>query len=222
MAREMVVLMHGILRSKFDMLPLTRFLSRNGYDALNVLYPSRKKNLEDLTDFVHEKITGAPFYAPDKTIHFVVHSMGGLITRYYIARKKPQHLGKVVMLGTPNTGSELADFLNSHKVLGRVYKSAFGPAGQQLTTLYEHNLPPVDFPLGVIAGNISINPIAPFVLPGAHDGIVPVERTRIDGMTDHIVIPTTHTFMMFRPQVMRQVLAFLKNGEFERKTAKAV
>ena len=214
---EHVILLHGILRSKTDMLPLKIYLEKNGYDVLNILYPSRKKSLEDLTEFVHEKITAAT--EKSGRLHFVTHSMGGLIARYYIVKKNPENLGHVVMLGPPNTGSEFADFLKDHKVFAAAFRKIFGPASDQLTTKYALDGADITYPLGVIAGNKSINPLAPWVLPkkkvGAHDGIVPVERTKIKGMADHIVVPSTHTFMMFNPKVMRQVQYFLENGKFK-------
>ena len=212
---EFVVLLHGILRSKTDMLPLLNYLKKDGYSGINLLYPSRKKSLEDLTDFIHEKIIAHPDYSDDKTLHFVAHSMGGLITRYYITTRQPKNLGKVVMLGPPNTGSEFADFLKDNKILAPLFKKIYGPAGQQLTTKQKHIDGDITYPLGIIAGTRSINPLAPFILPGPHDGMVPVERTKIKGMADHIVVPSTHTFMMFNPRVMRQVKYFLENGRFK-------
>ena len=214
--KEMVVLLHGILRSKLDMHFLSSHFAKNGYASLNILYPSREQNLEELSDFVHQKIINSPDYHEDITLNFVTHSMGGLITRYYIARQKPKHLGKVVMLGPPNTGSEFADWLTETKVLAHIFKTVFGPAGQQLTTKYPHIDGDITYPLGVIAGNMSINPLAPWILMGEHDGIVPVERTKIDGMTDHIVMSATHSFMMFNPDVMGQALYFLKHSKFKR------
>lgn len=216
MPRDLVILLHGIMRSKADMLPLTALLRAQGYDAVNILYPSRTKSLEEITDFVHEKITKSKKYSPDKVMHFVTHSMGGIIARYYIATRRPAHLGRVVMLGPPNTGSEFADFMNENKILGPVFKAVFGPAGQQLVTGYKHIDTAIDYPLGVIAGNASINPLAPWVLDGEHDGIVPVERTRIEGMADHIVLHTSHSLMMFNPGVMAQVVTFLDKGKFKR------
>jgi pimeloyl-ACP methyl ester carboxylesterase len=111
---EFVVLLHGILRSKTDMLPLARYLEKRGYKAVNILYPSRKMNLEDITDFVEEKIKSSAHYNDSMKLNFVTHSMGGLIARYFIATRKPPNLGRVVMLGPPNTGSEFADFLKDH------------------------------------------------------------------------------------------------------------
>ncbi|MEM7650895.1 MAG: alpha/beta fold hydrolase [Pseudomonadota bacterium] len=209
--KDLVILLHGILRSKTDMLMLDKFLEKNGYDTLNILYPSREMSLEDLTNFVAEKIGDNK----NRKLHFVTHSMGGLIARYFIATHKPKNLGRVVMLSPPNTGSEFADFLHDNEILGPAFRKIFGPAGSQLKTDYQHIDGDITYPLGIIAGSSSINPLAPWVLKdGDHDGIVPVERTKIEGMTDHIVIPTTHTFMMFNPKVMEQTLYFLKYEKF--------
>lgn len=214
-SKEIVILLHGILRSKTDMLLLEKHLQKHDYATANILYPSREMDLESITEFVKQKLEGNEEYSPSKTLHFVTHSMGGLIARYFIATHKPKNLGKVVMLGPPNTGSEFADFLHDHEILGPAFNAIFGPAAPQLKTNYEHIDGDIDYPLGVIAGSTSINPLAPWVLDGEHDGIVPVERTKIDGMSDHIVIPATHSFMMFNPNVMEQTVHFLKNGKFK-------
>lgn len=216
MNNETVVLLHGILRSKTDMLPLTKYLEKRGYDCINILYPSRKMTLEQITDFVEDKIQSAPQYSPDKPLNFVTHSMGGLIARYYISTHKPKNLSKVVMLSPPNSGSEFADFLDENKYLSPLFRSIFGPASTQLKTSHKHPEEDITYPLGIIAGTASINPLAPWVLDGEHDGIVPVERTKIEGMTDHITMKTTHSLMMFRPSLMKQVLFFLQNGKFKR------
>ena len=221
-SKECVILLHGIMRSKLDMLPLTRFLEQRGYTCLNILYPSRKQTLEELSEFVAQKID-AQNQSFEK-LHFVTHSMGGLLARYYIDRFNPQNLGKVVMLSPPNQGSEFADQLTQNKVLSLVYKKLFGPAGSQLQTTHIHHTKPIDYELGIIAGTKNINPLAPFFIPkntvGIHDGIVPVERTKIDGMRDHITMPLSHSFMMFNPALMEQVHTFLKSSAF-RRTAKS-
>ncbi len=213
--KELIVLLHGILRSKTDMLFLEKFFVKNGYAVLNILYPSREFELEDLRDFVHDKIINCPDYHDDTTLNFVTHSMGGLITRYYIAKYKPKNMGKVVMLGPPNTGSELADWLHDTKIIAPIFRTIFGPASDQLTTDYEHIDGDITYPLGIIAGNMSVNPLSPWLLEGVHDGIVPVERTKIEGMTDHIVMAATHSFMMFNGDVMAQALHFLQHNKFD-------
>ncbi len=244
MNKEIVVLLHGILRSKLDMLPLAKYLENRGFETINILYPSREMSLEDITEFVHQKILEHPHFnqtdfSPDKAqaaprgaphasseakksggkygrLNFVTHSMGGLISRYYISAYKPKNLGRVVMLSPPNSGSEFADFLDENKILGPAFRKIFGPASAQLKTTYIHDTGDITYPLGIIAGSASINPLAPWVLEGAHDGIVPVERTKIDGMTDHIIMKSNHSFMMFNPALMAQVAYFLENGKFKK------
>ena len=213
--KELVVLLHGILRGKMDMSFLNHFFKKNGYNTLNILYPSREERLEGLSEFVKQEIENSPHYNEDTTINFVTHSMGGLITRYYIAQEKPKNLGKVVMLGPPNTGSEFADWLHDTEILAPLFKTIFGPASTQLGTKYEHIDTEITYPLGIIAGNMSVNPLSPWVLDGQHDGIVPVERTKIEGMTDHIIMPATHSFMMFNKDVMEQALHFLRQNKFD-------
>jgi len=214
-SNNLVILLHGILRSNIDMKLINNRFKKRGYATLNILYPSRKQPLEELGAFVHQKITSCPDYNPQTKINFVTHSMGGLITRYYIAQQRPNNLDKVVMLSPPNSGSEFADWLSETEILAPLFKKIFGPAGEQLRTDYNHIDTQIDYPLGIIAGNISVNPLAPWVLDGEHDGIVPVERTKIEGMSDHIVIPATHSFMMFNNEVIDQALYFIENGRFD-------
>lgn len=217
-SKGLVVLLHGILRSKFDMLALERALKKQGYDTANIVYPASSARLEDLSALVGKEIENHPDFAADKPLYFVTHSMGGLIARYYIASRKPTNLAKVVMLSPPNTGSELADFFDNNNFLSGAFRALFGPASGQLKTTYKHEIGEITYPLGVIAGNLSVNPLGHWLLPhdtvGPHDGIVPVERTKIEGMADHITLPATHMFMMFNPDVIAQVSYFLEHGKF--------
>jgi hypothetical protein len=120
------------------------------------------------------------------------------------------------MLGTPNSGSEIADRL---KNIG-VYRAFFGPAGQQLGTqrdaAIEALFPPVDYPVGIIAGNRSIYPIASRFLPRPHDGRVSIANTKLDGMADHIVMETSHPWLVRNGPAIEQTIVFLRDGEFRR------
>ena len=135
-------------------------LEASGFATLNLDYASRRNPLEMLADDIHSAIAGFAT-GVDGSLHFVCHSMGGLLARVYLARYRPQRLGRVVMLGTPNGGSEIADRLKNFSA----YRAFFGPAGQQLGTqrdaAVDAILPPVDYPVGIIAGNRSIYPITP-------------------------------------------------------------
>jgi pimeloyl-ACP methyl ester carboxylesterase len=188
-------------------------LERAGFATLNLDYASRRKPLEGLAEDIDPAIQHFVDRV-DGSIHFVCHSMGGLLARVYIARHRPKHLGRVVMLGTPNSGSEIADRL---KNIG-VYRAFFGPAGQQLGTqrdaAIEALFPPVDYPVGIIAGNRSIDPVAGTILPKPHDGRVSVEKTMINGMADHVVVGTAHPWLVRNSGAVAQTLAFLQDGAF--------
>ena len=188
-------------------------LEGSGFATLNQDYASRRKALEALAEDIHPAIQR---FADgiDGAVHFVGHSMGGLLARVYIARYQPKRLGRVVMLGTPNSGSEIADRLKNFGV----YRAFFGPAGQQLGTqrdaAIEALFAPVDYPVGIIAGDRSIYPITSAFLPKPHDGRVSVENTRRDGMADHIVIRTSHPWLVRHSVAIAQTIAFLKAGKF--------
>ena len=188
-------------------------LEGSGFATLNQDYASRRKALEALAEDIHPAIQR---FADgiDGSVHFVCHSMGGLLARVYIARYQPKRLGRVVMLGTPNSGSEIADRLKNFGV----YRAFFGPAGQQLGTqrdaAIEALFAPVDYPVGIIAGDRSIYPITSAFLPKPHDGRVSVENTRLDGMADHIVIRTSHPWLVRHSVAIAQTIAFLKAGKF--------
>ena len=118
------------------------------------------------------------------------------------------------MLSPPNRGSELVDRFGQSVF----FKSGYGPAGRQLGTgpdSLPNCLGPVDLEVGVIAGTRSLNPLYSYLIPGRDDGKVSVDRTRAAGMADFITVPHTHTFIMNSPEVIRQILYFLKNGRFQ-------
>lgn len=213
--RDGVVLLHGISRTALSFRKMQLALERAGFATLNLDYPSRRKPLEGLAEDISPAIQ--PF--ADRTqgpIHFVCHSMGGLLARVYIARHRPNHLGRVVMLGTPNGGSEIADRLKDFTI----YRAFFGPAGQQLGTrrdaATEALFPPVDYPAGIIAGNRSIDPVAGTMLPKPHDGRVSVANTRLEGMADHVVVASSHPWLVRNGEAIAQTIAFLRDGSFRR------
>ena len=211
--RAGVVLLHGIGRTSRSMRKLERSLQQAGLATLNLTYASRKNPLEQLAEDIHPAITRFA-KSIDGPLHFVGHSMGGLLARVYVARYRPPKLGRVVMLGTPNAGSELADLLQD----SLLYRSYYGPAGLQLTTSQDDTLallPPVDYPVGIVAGNRAINPIAwRFVLPRPNDGCVSVESSKLPGMADHITIKATHIGLSRHADAIRQTIAFLSEGRF--------
>lgn len=205
-----VVLLHGIARTSASLGTLERALQATGFATLNIDYASRTRQITALADDIHPAV--ARFAERDAPLHFVGHSMGGLVTRAYIAQHRPERLGGVVMLGTPNGGSEVADLLRG----SRLYRALYGPAGLELTTAIRLNaLPAVDYPVGVIAGNRFIDPVAGlFVLPKPNDGRVSVQSAMLAGMADHIVVKASHTGLPRNRVAIEQTIAFLREGCF--------
>ena len=214
-ATDGVVLLHGIGCTSRSMRTLERSLQQAGLTTLNLTYASRKKPLKLLADDIHPAIVEFGEAIPGR-LNFVGHSMGGLLARVYVANHRPTRLGRVVMLGTPNGGSEVADLLKRSSL----YRSFYGPAGLQLTTQQDDTLallPPVDYAVGIVAGTCALDPIAwRFVLPRPNDGRVSVARSKLAGMADHIAIKVTHTGLPRHAGAIRQTIAFLSNGRFER------
>ncbi len=213
MGVDRVLLLHGIARRSGSLTRLERAVAGAGYRTLNLDYPARRKPLEDLVEEVHRR-ADAFVGGQDGRVHFVTHSMGGLLARAYIACHRPPAMGRAVMLAPPSQGSEIADLLAGN----RVYRRFFGPAGAQLGTRRDGQLRDllgtVDYPLGVIAGDRSIDPLSWLLIPGPNDGRVCVARTRVDGMADHMVVHATHAMMMWNRQVMDQTVHFLQHGCF--------
>ncbi|WFU79689.1 alpha/beta fold hydrolase [Bradyrhizobium sp. CIAT3101] len=211
--RDGVVLLHGIGVGSWTLKRLERALQRRGFTTLNLDYASRKRPLEQLAEDIHASIAAFAEQCGG-TIHFVAHSMGGLLARVYIFRHRPARLGRVVMLGTPNHGSEVADLVKDLSV----YRAAFGPSGQQLTTIPDPvlaALPSPDYAVGIIAGCRTIAPIASaFVLPRPNDGRVSVASAKLDDMADHIVVKASHTRLPRHSVAIEQTIAFLHDGRF--------
>ena len=207
-----VILLHGLIRSPASMSSLETALQQAGYTTVNLGYPSRQHPIERLAELA---ITPALQHCPEESgIYFVTHSLGGILVRQYLSQQTIPQLKRVVMLGPPNQGSEILD------KLGSLYGFAWinGPASLQLGTTH-HSIPnqlgAVDFELGVIAGDKTINWVLSSLIPGKDDGKVSVARSKVAGMARHLVLPVNHVTMMKDQQVINATLAYLKSGNWE-------
>lgn len=184
-----------------------------GYRVDNVDYPSRRHGVPELAELAVGSALARCRAQSFRRLHFVTHSLGGVLVRQYLKSHRIANLGRVVMLAPPNQGSEVVDRF------GRLpgFRFINGPAGLQLGTQGDSvplQLGAVDYPVGVIAGTRSINPILSTALPSPDDGKVSVERARVEGMRDFLCVPVAHPFIMRNAAVIDEVLHFLAHGNF--------
>jgi hypothetical protein len=207
---ECVILLHGLARSAHSMNKMAERLTEQGYKVLNIDYPSRSYSIEQLAE---KTISDALAKCEGMPVSFVTHSMGGILVRQFLSNHSINNLNKVVMLGPPNKGTEIVDKLGN--IPG--FHLVNGDAGMQLGTgalSVPNQLGKANFDVGIIAGTQSINFLLSSLIPDTDDGKVSVESTKIEGMNDHIEMPTTHVFMMRNDDVISQVISYLKQGKF--------
>ena len=213
--RDTVVLLHGLGRTPRSMQGMARRLEREGYRTVNMGYPSREKPFEELLEIVHPRVMRVMDEEAGGTVHFVTHSLGGILVRACLQDRESDALGRVVMLSPPNQGSEVVDYYRKNLL----FRGAMGPAFLQLGTEPEsvpNRLGSVDYDVGVITGSRTVNPILSRAIPGEDDGKVSVARAGVEGMRDFLVMPHSHTFIMTRRGVQDQVVHYLQNGRFDR------
>ena len=213
---ECVVLLHGLARSSSSFTKMEKALTAEDYTVVNVAYPSRHHAIEVLANqYVGSAIKQCHSHQL-KRIHFVTHSMGGISIRYYLANHKLSSLGRIVMLSPPNKGSEIVDKLGDFPG----FHALNGPAGQQLGASKEslpNRLKPIDYPVGIITGNRSINLILSLLIPGDDDGKVSIQNAKLAGMTDFLVVPHIHPMIMRSEEVIRQSMYFLQHALFDKR-----
>jgi triacylglycerol lipase len=214
---ETVVLLHGLGLRGWSMARLEHALARDGYRVVNLTYPSLTMPLEKIGgEWLPARLrdAGVP---DDARLHFVTHSMGGVVVRSWLREcGTPANLGRVVMIAPPNSGSEVADRLKSFPPfrwftgvnggrLGTAVNSVPRGLGPWPTNAGE---------LGVIAGDRSLNPLFSAWLPGPDDGKVSVASARLEGMHDFVVLHHSHTWLQWRRDSVTATQTFLRGGRF--------
>ena len=209
---ESVILLHGLGDVKLSMLKLESALKDVGYTTKNIGYSTTGETIESLAEKELTKVVERYKKIGFKKIHFVTHSMGGLIVRFYLQDHTLPIGSRIVMLSPPNHGSEVADYFQESKF----YKLIVGEVGQELTTDSKilSKLKPIVPEVGIIAGNKSSNKYFSKIIPGEDDGRVAVDNTKLTEMKDFIVVPSTHLTIKYNNEVMKQTTFFLKNGKF--------
>lgn len=193
--RELVVLVHGMGRSRASMWLLGNRLEREGYRVLSLGYSSRDSVPEiggALAGAVREKAGAAP------RVHFVGHSLGNIAVRWMLSQERPGRVGRVVMLAPPNRGAAAADRWSPYLAWAVPQIGEMRTVGGSTVRA----LPPA--PAGVDVG----------VIAGSRDGKVSIAETHLPGERDHAVVPAAHSFLMNRSDVQRMTVTFLRTGRF--------
>ena len=205
-----VILVHGIGRSSKSFTALEKQLKQDGFSVFGFDYPSTRIPITESAEYLTrctKSLEGID------EIYFVVHSMGGLVVRSMLSKHEDPRFKRMVMLGVPNMGAELADTLANTAI----YKAIYGPAGQQLVTGEQgfiNKLPTPKFEFGVIAGargtDGGYNPL----IPGDDDGTVALSSTRLPGAADFMSRPVLHSFLMYNKGCVEACSRFLRTGKF--------
>jgi len=210
---DYVILLHGMGRSALSMKRIEWTLRNDGFRVINISYPSTCFSIPALADGFLDQLIREHVCDPKAPVHFVTHSLGGIILRQYLSNHIIENLDRVVMLAPPNQGSSLVDKLKPWWI----YRLLTGPSGQQLGTDQEsipRHLSRTDFDVGIIAGNHSCNPLFSRWITGADDGKVAVQETRLDGMHDFLVLHHSHTWLPWRNDCIVAIRNFLRDGHF--------
>jgi pimeloyl-ACP methyl ester carboxylesterase len=203
-----VVLIHGILRSSKCMASMAETLEQAGFHTFQFDYPSTQLSIPEAAEYLHHTIESL---AGIEELNIVAHSMGGLVTRAYFAKHHDPRFHRIVMVGTPNHGAELADLVHQNFLV----RTAAGPGGRQLVTDPEGLIPSLPVPkceFAIIAGARN-NPAGwnPFI-PGDDDGTVTVESTKLVGAADFATVRSPHTSLLRNREAIEQSLRFLTEG----------
>lgn len=210
--QEIVVLLHGLARTPNCMVPVAKRLEQEGYHVELIGYHSLTQTPEGILEDISKKIDDCCANHNAK-VNFVGYSLGGLLVRAYLEKHEVKHLGRVVLMGTPNQGSKLVDFLKPLALF-------LGPTAVSLGTgegSFPSSLEAPDYPVGIIAGTLARDVQGnDSAVKDGNDGLVSVESTQLQHMTDFVVVKTGHWGMPGNKQVINEVVAFLKDGSFSK------
>ena len=213
MKGKAVVLVHGIVRSSKSFSAMEKKLKEEGYSVFGFDYPSTRVSIPESAEYLRKSIKSLEGI---DEIYLVVHSMGGLVVRSMLVKGQDPRIKRMVMMGVPNMGAEMADAFKKNPL----FKIIFGPAGQQLVTDGEgliSELPTPKFEFAILAGargtEKGYNPL----IPGDDDGTVAVSSTRLPGANDFISKPVLHSFLMFNKECIEHTSRYLKTGKFREK-----
>lgn len=210
--KPVVMMLHGWGRNPSAMWYIGKQMEKSGFDVVRLEYHSLTQGPDEIMTDITGQINTFCTDHPKRQIHFVGHSMGGLVIRAFLEKNNIPNLGRVVLMGTPNQGVPIVD-----RYRDTWWMKALGPSAATLGTnsdSFPASIGPPDYPIGIIAGHTD-STFNDRLIPGRDDGLVPVESTLLPGMTDFIVINSGHWTMRYDKEIARQVILFLNSGRFD-------
>lgn len=212
---ELVVLSHGLGRSDNAMWRLEDKLEQAGFDVCNIDYDTIGESVDHVLQQANNEITSC--LKPASKIHFVGHSLGGLVIKSFLSSNpefpSQYNLGEVVMVGTPNKGSEVADHLEDHMLMN--LDGGIGKALMTGANTLGKQIPELEITVGVIAGT-SRSGATSHYFSGPNDGLVSVESAKFANMKDFITMNVSHSAMRYNDKVAAQVINFITTGQFNK------
>ena len=192
-----VILIHGLGRSRRSMWLVGLWLKFCGYRVKSIGYPSHRVSIADAVGKHLNPALERLEIEEGSRVHFVTHSLGGIVFRAWAAQRDPAFpLGRAVLLAPPNQGSQIIDELGQW----RWVRWLLGP------------LPPET---GVIMGNKDTLPVFRRLLGAESDGVVTIASSHGEGEADFTLLPTNHATIILQPAVFRAVHRFLRTGSFK-------
>lgn len=200
--QEIIVLIHGLMRTSLSMWPLKNYLKRQGYEVYSYNYPSPKYSIQEHGIYLSQFIKNLLEKNPGVKINFITHSLGGIITREALSslsQKQLKNIGSLIMLAPPNQGSKLAKFSTKmFPLLTFPIKPLAELSSDQSS--YVHYVPVPNIKIGIIAGR--------------YDAKVPPEFARLEGQNEPVIVNSNHTFIMNNATTRQLIMNFLKKGTF--------
>ncbi len=213
MDKANIILLHGMGRTGRSLRKTERAFKKLDYHVVNQGYPStsRRQGIEELAhNFIPQALAECGLGKP---VHFVTHSLGGILLRMYLQSHTLPPGSRAVMLAPPNQGSEVAEVMRAWFL----YRWLMGKPGQQLGTgigSIPLALKPIDLEIGIITGNFSIEPWFSRLLAGENDGKVSVSGAKLENARDFLVVPHSHSFIMQKERVVQETIHFIQHGFF--------
>ncbi len=212
---ETVICVHGLFDTGLVMRPMARYFARLGYDVHIITYSSTRDTVEHHIQAFEQSMKQLNISKQNRPVHFVAHSMGGIIVRGYLNNlKETDGIGRIVTIATPHKGSPVADALSPYAIPEMIVVPVHDLKTEGPTAAVHMENPALRFETGTIAGGTGrVNGFNPDIGED-NDGVVPFSSSHLKGEKDSIRLPYTHSLIHQRKATFEQAANFIMHGKF--------